>query len=200
MTEKTSSRNTIIFAIIGGAVVAILIAAVLFGGSTEETGDPQVNGALPSMQTASSSGDPAAGQPAPEVVGEDFDGSEVRIENDGTAKAIVFLAHWCPHCQREVPAVQSWVNATGGVEGVEIYSVATAINSARGNYPPSDWLESEGWTAPVVKDSSSSSVLAAYGNGGFPFWVFTNSDGSVALRVEGEIPIESLQAIMESLT
>ena len=38
--------------------------------------------------------DLAAGHPAPEVRGTDFDGTAVSITNDGRAKALVFLAHW----------------------------------------------------------------------------------------------------------
>jgi thiol-disulfide isomerase/thioredoxin len=145
-------------------------------------------------------GDPAFGLAAPTVVGADYGGNEVRIEDDGRSKAIVFLAHWCQFCQAEVPSVQAWLDATGGVEGVDMYSVATAVNSARSNYPPSTWLESEGWTVPIIRDDAASSVLDAYGNGAFPYWVFTNSDGTVALRIEGSIPVNDLQAIMESLS
>ena len=30
-----------------------------------------------------------------------FDGADVAIANDGRAKLILFLAHWCPHCQEQ---------------------------------------------------------------------------------------------------
>jgi cytochrome c biogenesis protein CcmG/thiol:disulfide interchange protein DsbE len=203
MTQQrntTTTRNTIIFGILGVGVVAILIAAVLFGGSTEELGTPEVTGALPSMSQASGNSDQAIGMDAPTVTGADFDGNQVSIANDGTAKVVLFLAHWCPHCQAEVPRVQAWLDQTGGVDGVDIYSVATAISSAQSNYPPSEWLDREGWTSPVIVDDGDSSALRAFGNGGFPYWVFTNSDGTVALRLEGEIGVENLQAIMESLS
>ena len=124
----------------------------------------------------------ANGETAPTVIGQDFDGNEVRIENDGRAKAIVLLAHWCAHCQNEVPAVQAWLDSGGGVEGVDMYSVATAMDSNRDNFPPSEWLDREGWTVPVIRDDSNNSVHTAYGSGGFPFWVFVNSDGTVAFR------------------
>ena len=95
----------------------------------------------------------------------------------------MFIAHWCGHCQAEVPRVQAWLDATGGVPGVDLYSVATAMNSGQGNFPPSDWLARENWSLPVIRDDQDNSVLAAYGSGGFPYWVFTNADGTVALRV-----------------
>ncbi len=205
--EQGASKNTIIAGVAGAGVVALLIAAVLFGGSVGETavpieevvGSPQVDGALPPMGN-SNVDQTATGQEAPTVTGTDFDGEEVTITNDGRPKAIVFLAHWCPHCQAEVPSVQRWLNDTGGVDGVDMYSVTTAVDPRRNNYPPQRWLEDEGWTVPIIRDNAASSVLTAHGNGGFPFWVFTNSDGTVALRVAGEIPINDLEAILQNLS
>jgi thiol-disulfide isomerase/thioredoxin len=208
MTKKTTSRSTIIAVVLGAGVVALLVAAVLFGGGIggsavpveEELGSPQVEGALPPMPRDTTVDSTATGLPAPVVVGTDYDGNTVTIEDDGRPKAVVFLAHWCPHCQNEVPSVQRWLNDTGGVEGVDLYSVSTALNAQPGNYPPSEWLEEEGWTVPLIRDDARSSVLVAHGDGGFPFWVFTNSDGTVALRVAGEIPIADLEQIIQSLT
>jgi thiol-disulfide isomerase/thioredoxin len=208
MTEKTTSRSTIVAVVLGAGVVALLVAAVLFGGGIggtavpveEELGSPQVEGALPPMPRETNVDSSATGLPAPVVVGNDYDGNTVTIENDGRPKAVVFLAHWCPHCQNEVPSVQRWLNDTGGVEGVDLYSVSTALNAQPGNYPPSEWLEEEGWTVPLIRDDARSSVLVAHGDGGFPFWVFTNSDGTVALRVAGEIPIADLEGILRGLT
>lgn len=193
--------------IVFGVIALLLIAAILFSseepiGSAGEYGDPTITGEdLPQMEGGASvvEADPAFGQTAPEVVGEDFDGSTVSITNDGTAKAIVFLAHWCSHCQAEVPRVQSWLDATGGVPGVELMSVTTSANSGQANWPPSSWMEREGWTPPNIRDDSDSSVLRAYGGSSFPYWVFLNSDGTVALRTAGETEIATLQAIMESL-
>jgi len=205
--ERGASKNTIIAGVAGAGVVALLIAAVLFGGSLGETavpieevvGSPQIDGSLPPMG-GSNVDQTATGQEAPTVTGTDFDGEEVTITNDGRPKAIVFLAHWCPHCQAEVPSVQRWLNDTGGVDGVDMYSVTTAVDPRRVNYPPQRWLEDEGWTVPIIRDNAASSVLTAHGNGGFPFWVFTNSDGTVALRVAGEIPINDLEAILQNLS
>ncbi len=201
MSESTTSRTTIIAVIAGAGVVALLIAAVLFGGSTEETGSPELTGAALTPMPANVAVDSSAtGETAPDVTGTDFDGNDVTMQNDGRAKAIVFLAHWCPHCQAEVPKVQDWLESTGGVDGVDMYSVATAMNSTRDNYPPSEWLEREGWTVPVIRDDADSSVYAAYGTGGFPYWVFTNSDGTVAVRVAGEVPIADLEQILLGLS
>ncbi len=185
----------------------MLVAAIVFSGeepigSGGEYGEPAVSGeALPAMAPGAAivDADPANGLVAPELTGQDFDDGTVEINHDGTPKAIVFLAHWCQHCQAEVPRVQEWLDATGGVEGVDVYSVTTSASSGQPNWPPSSWLDREGWTSPNLRDDQNSSALRAYGGSSFPYWVFLNGDGTVALRVAGQTEIDTLQTIMESL-
>jgi thiol-disulfide isomerase/thioredoxin len=202
-SQSSGSRTGLIIGLVGGGVVLLLVLAVIMGTNevNAETGEPTLEGtALPAMPQNNPIDISANGLPIPNVVGEDFDGEQVTIDRaDNSAKAILFLAHWCPHCQAEVPRVQAWINQTGGVEGVDMYAVATSINSARSNYPPSSWLEREGWTSPIIRDTKDNLVLNAYGSGGFPYWVFVNADGTVAARASGEMPIEQLQAFLESL-
>ena len=204
-TESDNPQALKIVGIIAAAVVLLLLVAVVSGviGNEEpgsEYGDPEVSGQLPLMPPDARVDATANGETAPTVIGQDFDGNEVRIENDGRAKAIVLLAHWCSFCQNEVPAVQAWLDSGGGVEGVDMYSVATAMSSTRDNFPPSDWFDREGWTVPVIRDDSNDSIHTAYGAGGFPFWVFVNSDGTVAFRVAGATTVEELELIMGELT
>ncbi len=204
---QQSSRNTPILLIVFGLVAAALVAAIVLSsnepiGSGGEYGEPAVTGeALPAMAPGQAvvDGDPANGQVAPEVTGQDFDDSAVSIAHDGTPKAIVFLAHWCVHCQAEVPRVQEWLDSGGGVEGVELISVTTSANSGQPNWPPSSWLDREGWTSPNIRDDQGSSALRAYGGSSFPYWVFLNGDGTVALRVAGQTDIATLESIMTNL-
>ena len=194
-------RSIPILGIVFGVIVVILIAVVLFGNTEpgSEYGEPQVEGLLPPMPPTAPTDTTANGVAIPSVTGQDFDGNEVAIRNDGMAKAVVFLAHWCSHCQNEVPRVQAWLDETGGVEGVDIYSVSTSMSSARDNYPPSEWLASEGWTVPVIRDDKDDTVVRSFGGGGYPYWVFTNADGTVALRTSGELSTANLEQILNSL-
>jgi thiol-disulfide isomerase/thioredoxin len=159
------------------------------GGST--------SAALPPF--ASTTNDPAVGLPIPEVDGRSFDGTPVRISADGRPKVIVFLAHWCPHCQREVPVVQAWLDAKGMPAGVDLVSVATAIDPNRPNYPPDAWLAREHWEVPVIADSDNQ-IAARYGLTFFPFWVAVAADGTVAQRVTGELTPDQLDALVASIT
>jgi len=201
------SRRTPVLLIAFGAIAALLIVAILASGdepigSAGEYGDPVVSGeTLPVMPSNASvvPDDPANGLVAPEITGQDFDDDTVSISHDGTPKAIVFLAHWCSHCQAEVPRVQQWLDGGGGVEGVEIISVTSAASSGQGNWPPSEWMDREGWTSPNIRDDQESSAFQAYGGSPFPYWVFLNGDGTVALRIAGQTSIETLELAMESL-
>ncbi len=204
MAEESSSgsKTGLIIGVVGGLVVLLLVAAVMFGNEEvgAEYGEPVIEGtSLPAFPNAEPVDFTAAGLIAPDVFGKNFEGTEVNMTNDGAAKAIVFLAHWCGHCQAEVPRVQEWLDNGGGVDGVDMYSVSTSINSGQPNYPPSAWLAGENWTVPVIVDDKDNSVLNAYGAGGFPYWVFLNADGTVAVRTAGELTILQLEEILDTL-
>jgi thiol-disulfide isomerase/thioredoxin len=181
-----------------GSAASTPLGSAASGAPAASAGAPVVSGSpLPAFQQTV--GDPAIGTTIPTVAGTNFSGEPVAIDLDGKPKILIFLAHWCTHCQAEVPLVQAWMNAGGLPDGVELISVATAIDPARPNYPPAAWLEREGWSAPVIDDETGS-VATAYGLSAFPFWVFVNGDGTVAGRAAGELPIADVEAIIASLT
>lgn len=156
-----------------------------------------VGSSLPPLRAGSA--DTAVGMKVPEVRGVNFDGNPISIVDDGRAKAIVLLAHWCPHCQREVSSVAPWLERSGGVEGVDVYAVSTLANTRQPNWPPSAWLEREHWPTPVVVDDAENSVADSFGLVGTPMWVFVRPDGTVARRVSGAMGVEVLQAQMAAL-
>ncbi len=213
-TKKTaaakinSTKSFPVLGIVFGGIALLLVAAIVLSpeesiGSGGEYGEPTVSGsALPPMEggVAVVEADEAIGVVAPEVDGQNFDDSTVSISHDGTPKAIVFLAHWCSHCQAEVPRVQSWLDATGGVAGVDVMSVTTSASSGQANWPPSSWMDRENWSPANIRDDADSSVLRAYGGSSFPYWVFLNGDGTVAFRRSGQTDITTLQTIMETLS
>ena len=127
-----------------------------------------------------------------------LDGAPVDIALDGTAKAILFVAHWCPHCEAEVPRIQDAVDAGDWPDDVELVTVSTAIDPTAPNYPPEVWLQEAGWTAPVITDATGS-VATAYGLTAFPYFVFVNADGTVSARATGELPMDELAGYLEAL-
>jgi len=194
------NRNVwVIVAVIAVVAFAAIIAMALSqeaddGDETSsETAEVTVTGSpLPDMGT-----DPegAIGMPAPELEGTDLDGNPIAITNDGTPKVIGFFAHWCPHCQNEVPVIVDWQEAGNQPDGVDFYGVSTDVSASQANYPPSAWFDAEGWTTPTMKDDDANSALAAYGNGPFPYWVVVDADGNVVTRTSGELPEDQIAAL-----
>ena len=209
MTQKTKPKpgakdakgKSTLWWILGGVIGLGLIVALAASIATEPEidesigfGDPTVEGdPLPVYATGTQ--DVAIGLTAPTVTGADWEGNPVTIEPDGTAKIILFLAHWCPHCQNEVPVVQDWIDAGNLPEDVELISVATATDRTRTNWPPQDWLVEEGWTAPVIMDDQVGTVAANYGMAGTPFYVVLDGDNTNLGRVSGEIGVDGLNAL-----
>jgi thiol-disulfide isomerase/thioredoxin len=203
MSSTSGGRNLIPYVLGGVALLAVLAIIIVSVSGSEDGGDqtaPVEVAGTPLPPFANEAGDGAVGAPIPESFGTDFDDAEVQIVADGTPKAIVFLAHWCPHCQSEVSEITSYVDGGGTFpEGVEIVSVSTSVDSVRGNYPPSSWLEDEGWSYPVMRDDDQGTVSVAYGMAGTPFWVFVDADGNVSQRVSGAQGVNTVIAAMEQI-
>jgi thiol-disulfide isomerase/thioredoxin len=189
---------------LGAVVVVALVVAVIAsrGGSDEATDVPQTQpvtvtgNPLPALPDSGT--DPAVGTVAPTLAGKSFDGSAVDIAPDGTGKLVLFVAHWCPHCQREVPLLVDHLKTTKLPAGVELVTVATATTDTRPNYPPSTWLDKEGWTAPVLADDADGTAAQAYGLPGFPYLVALDKDGKVVGRITGEFPVETFDQLAQA--
>ncbi|MGA1697698.1 MAG: hypothetical protein ACO4AZ_02340, partial [Ilumatobacteraceae bacterium] len=96
------------------AVLAAIFAVVAFTSSSDE--DASLEGAS-EFQNVVVVGDPlpkfadgadgALGATAPVLEGFGFLGNQVTT-TPGTPMLLVFLAHWCPFCQKEVPILVNW--------------------------------------------------------------------------------------------
>ena len=207
-TPKDSSNRLFILAIVGIAVLGIFVVAYLASnrdGLTEpgeQTATAEITGdvlaPMPQQPKVTDlTTDPAAGTVAPDIVGTDFLGEEVRIEADGRPKVVYFLAHWCPHCQAEVPVVQDLIDGGQVPEGLDLYAVSTAVDSSEGNYPPQSWLERANFSLPVVRDDAASSVFQAWGGSGFPYVVYLDGENRVLARSSGSLTADSILQLWE---
>jgi thiol-disulfide isomerase/thioredoxin len=189
-----------------GVVVALaaVVAIVASGGSNaptgtagiEETRAVEVTGT--SLAPLGSGPDPAVGQLAPVARGASFDGTPVTIGGDGTPRVIAFVAHWCPHCQREVPLLSAYLGDDPMPEGVDLVTVATSTGADRPNYPPSAWLAREEWPGPVLADSADGTTAQAFGLTAFPYFVAVNAAGDVMARTSGEISTAQFAQLVSS--
>jgi len=198
------------FLIVGAVVALILLAAgvaVLATGSDEsdagdgtgaETRPVEVVGeALPEYDA--SVVDPALGLSAPVVTGEQFDGAAITIGGPADGPTLlVFLAHWCPHCNAEIPELLELEEAGDIPAELGVIGISTAVASDRPNYPPSEWIVEKGWEWPTMADDEQSSAFLDFGGSGFPFLVMLDADGTVLARQSGESTSEEIKAWIDA--
>jgi len=190
-----------------GAIVAVVaiagITAIVAGGGADK-GDvtltqiqPVDISGSPLPAFASPEGDQAVGLAAPTVDGLSFDDSKVSI-TPGRPTLLVFLAHWCPHCQAEVPRVVAWHDAGQAPADLDVIGVITGTDATLPNYPPSSWLVREEWPFPTLVDDGSSSAMAVFGFQNFPAFALIDANGVVQYRATGEIEMTDLDAVLAS--
>lgn len=204
-------------------VIAIIIAVVAMGGdddkgnATDGTGGTETTSGVsfPDSQPVTVTGDslpaydPQAsadeglGATAPVIEGLDFQGDAITLDAADGAYMVVFLAHWCPHCNAEIPRLLDWKNSGAVPAELRVFGVATAVSKSSVNYPPAEWFSNKGWSWPVIVDESTGDgaagkTAAAFGATGWPYIVIVGADGKVKARVSGEVEINELEAIVES--
>ena len=192
------------------AALAIVAIAVNRGGSDdgddnggsgsaqiEQNREVQLSG-IALADFTKTENDPAVGAAAPVVKGQTFDGKSMTIGGAGEPQLVFFLAHWCPHCQKEVPVVTKWLEESGEPDGIALKAVSTGVDRARPNYPPSDWLEEERWPIDTLADDQSVSTGQAYGLTGYPFFVAIDAEGKVAARASGELTVPQIEALISA--
>jgi thiol-disulfide isomerase/thioredoxin len=187
------------------AVGVVAVLAAVFGVvalTTSSDQDASLEGAS-EFQNVVVVGDPlpkfgdgadsAIGMTAPVLEGFGFLGNEVTT-TPGTPMLLVFLAHWCPFCQKEVPVLVNW-NSSGTVpDNLDVIAITTGTDEAQPNFPPSVWLANEKWPElwPVLVDNKDQTASNAFGLAGYPFMTLIGSDGKVLWRNSGEISAEAL--------
>src|SRR5262245_52062159 len=120
--RRRSRAPIVIVAGIAAVVLIALAVALATGGgggsSTDTTSgatgpDPATTGTVvasgtPLPQLTGSAHDPAVGMTFPTLTGVDQSGRPMTISAKDGPMMVIFMAHWCPHCQRENPLGQRW--------------------------------------------------------------------------------------------
>jgi thiol-disulfide isomerase/thioredoxin len=211
--RRSSGPNpTVIVGVVVGVLILATIAVVLTAGGGDDEADvaTDANGqpisqygvvttaGSPLPPAPESGADPAIGMTGPSMLSERA-GEQVVIEPDAADEPtmLVFLAHWCPHCQREVPRLVD-LQESGALDGIRSVAVLTATAEDRDNFPPSAWLDEEGWTGDRFFDDEESTAAATYGLSSFPMMVFLDADGNVVERLSGEQDPAAIQAAVDA--
>lgn len=188
--------------IVIGVIVLVLglagIAAVVAGGDDGDS-DSASSAEVEQNRTVSVSGDvvptldaalvddPGIGTAFPTIEGQTFDGTPITVggSTDGPTM-LVYLAHWCPHCNAEIPELVE-LNDSGGIpEELTVVGVSTGVDPTAPNYPPSEWLDDKDWPWAAMADDEASTAFVVSGGSGFPYLVILDADGKVIARASGE--------------
>jgi peroxiredoxin len=154
--------------------------------------DVTVTGAL--LPELTSGDDPAVGTPAPGLSGFDFRGNTVNI-NTAESRAntlMVFLAHWCPACNEEVPKLIEWREQGLIPPDLRVVGVTTGSRDDAPNWPPSDWISEMKWPFEVLADSKEQTAALAYGLSAYPFMAIVDAEGNLRARFSGVMGPEQL--------
>ena len=192
--------------IIAGAVILVLGLAIAIGVTLSSEpvaaglpeGETTVTGDLLPEFAGENDDNIALGLAAPIFSAPNENSEIVSLEKNGNAKALLFLAHWCGYCQKEVPVVQGFIDSAGVPPGVDVIAIATSIDRGRENYPPQKWLADEGWSETQLYDLDRE-IGNAYGLSAFPYWVFLDKDLKVVARRTGNLPQDQVGQLLIAL-
>ena len=192
--------------IIAGAVILVLGLAIAIGVTLSSEpvaaglpeGETTVTGDLLPEFSGENDDNIALGLAAPIFSAPNENSEIVTLEKNGNAKALLFLAHWCGYCQKEVPVVQGFIDSAGVPPGVDVIAIATSIDRGRENYPPQKWLADEGWSETQLYDLDRE-IGNAYGLSAFPYWVILDKDLNVVARRTGNLPADMVGALLIQL-
>jgi len=189
--------------IIGEQLTALddQVATAVASASPAATITEAVSGNLPQFEGTSNDAAVIAEMELPDISGpEYYSGQQVTYAagTDGMARVWLVWAHWCPHCQAELPDLNTWWPENAArFPGIDLATVTTAIDNSRGN-PLEQYLDAEQFSFPVIVDESGQ-VAAKFGTNAFPFWVVTDAEGKVVFRIAGELGIDNVEQIFTQL-
>jgi cytochrome c biogenesis protein CcmG/thiol:disulfide interchange protein DsbE len=162
------------------------------GGSSSEYGVVEVDGdPLPPFD-----GEASVGLLAPTVTTDSLGGERVTLGPSDNTRLVGFFAHWCPHCQAEIPRVVEWLETNELPPGVEVIAVSTSARPDEANWPASEWFVREGWPEEVLLDDQNFSFGSSYGLTSFPYWVMLDSENRVITQAGGELSTEQFEALL----
>ena len=210
--NANSSRKAIAIVVVGIAAAAA-IAIGISSGTSAPAVDDNADGTIITGQfqkvtvtgqmlpeTPQTGDDPALDAPAPTLSGFDFRSNPIIVNgaDDTRDTLLVFLAHWCPHCNDEVPKLIQWKEQGLIPENLRVVGITTGSRNDAPNWPPSDWIEEKKWPFEVMADSEEQTAALAYGLSAYPFLAVVDADGVLRARFSGVVEPTALTEIVNA--
>ena len=180
----------------GSDPVALTVGTTIPGGASSSPAEAQPVTVTGTPLPVPKSGAPVTditGTMIPTISGFSFDGSPMTIKATGRPQLIVVMAHWCSHCNAEVPRILAAYAKGKFPSDVQLVGISSSADPAAVHYPPSEWLsKSMTWPFPVLADSPDDEAATALGLSGFPYLLLVDAEGKVIARSSGELSEENL--------
>jgi len=213
-TRKTSSSsarvsggsNRIVLVLVGVAILAFVgVVAFLSAGERADlpglddvAGPVVVDGQPIPVPYPDGGADAAVGLPSPVITALDYEDQPVTIGAPGQAQVVVFLAHWCPVCDQELPTLRSVIAAGGVPDDVQMVLVTTGLDPGRPNWPPRTWLRDAGLgDVLTVRDDVGDVMMRAYGLRAYPAWAVVDAEGTLVARRQGLLPAVGVAQLID---
>jgi cytochrome c biogenesis protein CcmG, thiol:disulfide interchange protein DsbE len=213
-TRKSSSSakgasggsNRLVLGLVGVAIIAFVgVVAFLSAGEradlpclTDVAAPVVVDGEPITVAYPDEGPDPAVGLPSPVVTALDYEDRPVTIGAPGQAQVLVFLAHWCPVCEQELPTLRNVISAGGVPDDVEMVLVTTGLDPGRPNWPPRTWLRDAGLgDALTVRDDVGDPMMRAFGLRAYPAWAVIDAEGTLVARRQGLLPAVGVAQLID---
>jgi cytochrome c biogenesis protein CcmG/thiol:disulfide interchange protein DsbE len=199
--------NRLVLILVGLAVVAFVgVVAVLSAGegadlpSLSDVAAPvAIEGDPVGVPYPDGGPDAAVGLAAPVITALDYDGQEVTLGASGQAQVLVFLAHWCPVCDQELPTLREVVTADLVPDDVQMVLITTGLDPGRPNWPPRTWLRDAGLgDVLTVRDDVGDPLMRAFGLRAYPAWAVIDADGTLVARRQGLLRAPEVAALLDA--
>lgn len=186
--------------LMGYAAVAVAAAAVGFGvfryGIAPQIAPaPQVPASAPATATAESA--PAMPTLLPEFSLQDRDGQVRSIRSwPGKSMIVNFWATWCAPCRREIPLLRE-IQQQQGPQGFQVVGVAVDFREDVLKY-----ADEIGIDYPILigeQDGLDAVTKFGVGSLGFPFTVFTDTQGRIVLTHLGELTRPQSEVMLDTV-
>ena len=151
----------------GGTTVSSIAVPQVGNDDPDAFGEVQIAGApLPRLEGGA---DPAIGMTVPSLTGFDFEGNAVSVTNDGRAKIIVFVAHWCPVLPGRGPRRPGLVRHHRTAARRRRVLGVDAHRLHQGQLPAPYVVRQEAWNVPLIVDDALDSAANAFGLNAVPY-------------------------------
>lgn len=191
--------------LIGYAAVAVVAAAVGFGvyryGIAPKIAPQTVTAAQEPEQAAAApavaESEPGIPTTLPEFSLQDRDGQMRSIHSwPGKSMIVNFWATWCAPCRREIPLLRE-IQSKHGAEGFQIVGVAVDFREDVLKYASEIGID-----YPIlIGEQDGMDAVTKFGMGslGFPFTVFTDTQGRIVLTHVGELTRPQSEVMLDTV-